>query len=233
MDPDGLPQPQRPATASPLVRVRWLVAVIAVMALLTAGWPLLNRTVSDSRLAAGQSLTIGPVGAMKARMTTGRGWRLMPAESNARQRYVLRAGPAQLTLATVSLPAGTTNASLWAGLRHLLRISHSRVTMGSMTAITSQTGRAGFSSRIAVGRNAGTVTVFVAPTGTLALEIVFLAPRDAIDQVVADTSRLARSVTFLTGPSLQGPSLQGPSQLGASLQGPSRRPARPQPDANQ
>jgi hypothetical protein len=42
---DQLRQP--PGSASPRARVRWLLIVVGVMALLTAGWPLLNAAVAD------------------------------------------------------------------------------------------------------------------------------------------------------------------------------------------
>jgi len=201
----GLPGYEMAGAASPRVRIRWLVAVVTVMALLTAGWPLLNKIVADSRpLAAGTSLTIHPGGAVSARMGIGRGWRMMPAESNPRQRYLLRAGPAMLTVSAASLPAPVSDAELWAGMRQLLRLTHSGARVGGMTPFISTTGQAGIAGPFAVGAEAGTAIVFIAPADTATLQVVVLAPRSDADRVQAATRLLIRSVTFLSGPVLQG-----------------------------
>jgi hypothetical protein len=203
-DQPGLSRYESAPVASPRVRIRWLLAVVAVMALLTAGWPLLNQIVADTRpLAAGSSLTIGPGGTVSARMIIGHGWRLMQAESNPRKRYLLRAGPALLDASTVSLPAPVTDAELWAGMRQLLRVTHSGVTVGRMTPFISPTGQAGLTGPVAGGADAGTATIFIAPADLAALEVVVLAPRSDADRVEAATRLLIQSVTFLSGPVLQ------------------------------
>lgn len=203
-DQPGLPRYESASVASPRVRIRWLVAVVAVMALLTAGWPLLNRIVADTRpLAAGSSLTIGPGGTGSAKLTMGRGWRLMPAESNPRQRYRLRAGPALVDVSSVSLPAPTTDAELWAGMGQVLRVRFPGVTLGRMAPFISVTGQAGLTGPIAGGADAGTATVFIAPADTAALEVVVIGPRSHADRVEAATRLLIQSVTFLSGPVLR------------------------------
>jgi hypothetical protein len=202
-DQPGLSRYESATVASPRVRIRWLVAVVAVMALLTAGWPLLNQIVADTRpLAAGSSLTIGPGGTVSARMIIGHGWHLMPAESNPRKRYLLRAGPALLDASTVSLPARVTDAELWAGMRQLLRVSHG-VTVGRMTPFISPTGQAGLTGSVAGEADAGTATIFIAPADLAALEVVVLAPRSDANRVESATRLLIQSVTFLSGPVLQ------------------------------
>jgi hypothetical protein len=199
-----LPRYETASVASPRVRIRWLVAVVAVMALLTAGWPLLNRLIADARpLAAGTSLTIGPGGAVSARMSIGRGWRLMPAESNPRQRYLLRAGPAVVTVSVASLPAPVSDADLWAGMRQVLRVSHSGLTVGRMSPFISPTGQAGITGPVAAGADAGTATVFIAPADMATLQVLVLAPRSDADHVQAATRLLIQSVTFLSGAALQ------------------------------
>jgi hypothetical protein len=205
-DPEqlGLPGYDTAIVASPRVRIRWLVAVVAIMVLLTAGWPLLDQIVADSRpLAAGTSLTIGPGGAATAKMSIGRGWRLMPAESNPRQQYLLRAGPALMTVSAAALPGPASDAELWAGMQQVLRVSHSGVRVGRMTPFISTTGQAGITGPVAIGAEAGTATVFIAPADMATLQVVVLAPRSDADRVLAATRLLIRSVTFLSGPVLQ------------------------------
>jgi hypothetical protein len=199
-DHPGLSRYESAAVASPRVRIRWLVAVVAVMALLTAGWPLLNRTVADTRpLAAGSSLTIGSGGTVSARMIIGHGWHLMPAESNPRQRYLMRAGPTLVDMYTVTLPARVSDAELWAGMRQVIRVRHAGVSVGTMTPFISPTGQAGLTGPVAGGAVAGTATVFIAPADVGALEVVVLAPRRDADGIKAATTLLMRSVTFLSG----------------------------------
>jgi hypothetical protein len=201
----GLPAGAVPTVASPTVRIRWLVTVIAVMALLTAGWPLLNRTVSDSRpLRAGHSLMIGPGGALVARLTVGRGFRLLPAQSNPRQQYSMQVGAAQLSVSSVSLQASTSARRLWAGLRLVLSLSHPGTTLGRLTTMTSAHGQPAVTGSITSKGRAGLAAVFVAPTGKFAVDIVMLAPRADVNRMRGAGQQLLRSVTFLsTDPVLQ------------------------------
>jgi len=186
-----------PSVASPLNRIRWLLTVVGVMVLLTAGWPLLNRTVSDSRpLAAGRSLTIGPGGALVARVTVGRDFRLLPAESNPRQQYSMQVGPAQLLVSSVSLPVPTSASRLWAGLRQVLSLSHPGTTLGRLTTMTTEQGQQGVTGAITSTTKAGLAAVFVAPAGKFAVDIVMIAPRAAVKRMKAAALILLRSVTF-------------------------------------
>jgi hypothetical protein len=200
-----LPEGAAPTFASPRVRIRWLLTVVAVMALLTAGWPLLNMTVSNSRpLRAGHSLMIGPGGAFVARLTVGRGFRLLPAQSNPRQQYSMRVGAAQLNVSSVSLPGPTSARRLWAGLRQVLSLSHPGTTLGRLTTMTSAHGQPAVTGSITSKSKAGLAAVFVAPTGKFAVDIVMLAPRADLSRMRGAGLLLLRSVTFLsTGPVLQ------------------------------
>lgn len=197
-EPAGVPQRAGPTVASPLVRIRWLVAVVAVMALLTAGWPLLNKAVSDNRpLRAGHMLTIGPGGALVARITVGRGFRLLPAESNPRQQYSMRVGEGQVTVSSVALPTPTSAMRLWAGLRRLLSLKHPGTTLGRLTTMTSADGQPGVTGSITSKNKAGVAAVFVAPTGKFAVDIVMIAPRNVVSRMMQAGRLLLRSVTFL------------------------------------
>jgi len=173
------------------------VTVVAVMVLLTAGWPLLNRTVSDSRpLAASHTLTIGPGGALVATVTVGQGFRLLPAESNPRQQYSMRVGPAQLIVSSVSLAEPTSALQLWSGLRQVLRLSHPGASLGLPTAMTSAQGLHAVTGAITSRHKAGMAAVLVAPAGAFAIDIVMVAPESDANQMTRAGRLLVRSVTF-------------------------------------
>src|SRR5262249_2184896 len=89
----GMGQP--PSAPTPAARLRWLVTVMTVMALLTVGWPLLTSAVTDKLpLAGGTALRIGPAGPNSAVLRVGPGWSMRPAESNPARGYSLRRGAA-------------------------------------------------------------------------------------------------------------------------------------------
>jgi hypothetical protein len=119
---------QPPGSASPRARLRWLLIVVAVMVLLTAGWPLLNGLVADrQKLLAGTSLRVGPSGPDSASVRVGPGWTLQPAETDPRQRYVLRRGAVAVSIDYLSLigthRAAGQAAGVWGGLRRVFQVS--------------------------------------------------------------------------------------------------------------
>ena len=84
--------------------LRSLIIVLAVIAVLTVGWPLVSRAVSDSQpVAAGQPLTIGPGGSDAATFTPGPDWAVHNAETNTVEDWSLSDGPVNLTVAYVTL----------------------------------------------------------------------------------------------------------------------------------
>src|SRR5215469_15692950 len=86
------------------VRLRWLAIIIAVMAVLTAGWPLVSRVVSDHRhLAAGTRLKLGTSQQSSATVTVGPGWTMLTGESNPRQIYLIDRGLVHMTIAYAAL----------------------------------------------------------------------------------------------------------------------------------
>ena len=95
---------RRPAASATKLRLRWLVIVVAVMALLTAGWPLLNIAVANRHpLAAGARLTVGTSPSNSAVVTVGAGWSLLSEQSNPMQGYLLQRGRVELSITHVVL----------------------------------------------------------------------------------------------------------------------------------
>jgi hypothetical protein len=171
----GMDQP--PGVQTPRARLRWLLAVVSVMALLTAGWPLLNTAVSDKLpLTRGAALRIGPGGPNSATLRVGPGWSLRPAESNQARGYSLRRGAASLSIAYVTLAERSEAPLLWDGLRAILRIRSPGLRLGSPAAITSIQGRAGLTGTLTSRGAAGAAAIFVGPAGTFAIEVIGLAP---------------------------------------------------------
>lgn len=186
-----------PGGASPRARLRWLLFVLAVMVLLTAGWPLLNAVVSDKhKFAAGTSLRVGPGGPNSASVSLGAGWNLRPAESDPRQGYLLRRGAVTVSIGYVSLIGVERAAGIWSGLRRVLRVTNPGVRLGKPSAVTNRQGRPGLRATATGARAYGNVTDFAGPSGTYAIRIVVLAPRYAKQLTAATSLLLIRSLRF-------------------------------------
>jgi hypothetical protein len=190
-----------PGGASPRARLRWLLIVIGVMALLTVGWPLLDAVVADKQtVAAGASLRVGPSGPNSASIRVGTGWTLRPAESDPRQGYLLRRGAVTISIGYLSLTGTYRVAGIWGGLRRVFRVSNPGISLGTPSAVTSGQGRAGLSAAATGPRSEGSLTAFVGPSGTYAIQIVVLAPRYARGVAVAAALLLIRSLRFPAAP---------------------------------
>jgi hypothetical protein len=211
---------QPPGSASPRARLRWLLIVVCVMALLTAGWPLLNAGVADKqKLAARASLRLGPSGPDSASVRVGQDWFVRPAQTDPSQDYMLRRGAVAVSISYVSLAGRYQAAGLWDGLRRVFLVSNPSVSLGKPAAVTSGQGRQGLIATAASARSAGAVSIFVGPSGTYAIQIVVLAPGGARLAAGADSSQLIRSLRF--------PIVRHARPVGTA------RPARPAPAAAQ
>lgn len=179
------------------LRLRWLIAVVAVMVVLTAGWPLLNLAVSDRQaLKPGTRLVIGAGAASSARITVGPGWAMAPAQSNPQLGYHLDRGPVSLAADYVALQAGTSRSQLWAGLRSALRVDQPGASLGKPRTVISAQGRTGLAGTVVTGNRSGTVTIFPAPSGKFAIEMLLLAPQGTGQANLATAQRIVRSVLF-------------------------------------
>ena len=196
----GMDQP--PGAPTPRARLLWLLTVVTVMALLTAGWPLVNSAVSDNLpLAPGAALRIGPGGPESAVVRVGPGWSLRPAESNSARGYALRRGAVTASIAYVSLAERAQAPQLWDGLRAILRIRNPGLRLGSPRAITSRQGRAGLTGPLTSRGTAGAATIFVGPSGTFAIEMIGLVPRNqGGEAALAAVRTFVRSLVFPAAP---------------------------------
>jgi hypothetical protein len=171
------------------------------MVLLTAGWPLLNALVADKQvIASGTALRIGPGALDSASVRVGPQWSLRPAESNPRQGYVLSRGAVAVSIEYVTLEHAEREAVIWGGLRQVLRVSHPGVSLGPPKAVTSSQGRDGRTAPLTSTRSTGAVTVFVAPSGTYAIQMIVLAPRGASSIAVGATRQFLRTLRFPAEP---------------------------------
>jgi hypothetical protein len=191
----------RAAVSTTRRRLRWLAIVVAIMALLTAGWPLLNSAVANRQpLAAGSRLYVGTEPASAANVTVGPGWSVLPAQSNPRQGYVLQKGGLQLYLTHVSLVDRNQVPRLWQGLQRILSVSHPGSRLSKPVFITTAHGLRTITGVVVGTRHTGTVTIFPGPSREFAIEIIALAPRRTRPALRAAAARIIASLMF-TAPS--------------------------------
>jgi hypothetical protein len=178
-------------------RLRWLAVVIAVMAVLTAGWPLLNRVVSDhSRLAASTRLAIGPSHKNGAIVTVGPGWTLRASETNPRLAYTLQRGPVILSITYATLINNRQAGDLWAGLRDVVQIGHPGATLSAPVSVRTINGSAGDIGLVRSPDLAGTASVFAGPTRQYAIEMVIAAPKGSPRLNLVAAQRIMQSLVF-------------------------------------
>ncbi len=192
----------RSAGARPGWGFRVLLAVVAVMALLTAGWPLASLAFSDPQpLAPGQTIVIGAGAQYSARFTVGGGWQVRRSLTDPKQVYWLRRRTVGMSVALVPLITSSQAGRLWAGVRSLAQVSSpgSRLIGPRPSSI----GPAGQVTTGVITRAGASewVTIYLSPARKFAVEIFWAARRgrgpDAADrQAVA---RLLSSVVFPGG----------------------------------
>lgn len=181
----------------PSRRVRWLIAVISVMAALTAGWPLISLAVSDNHPAsAGRPLTIGPDSTHSAQFTPGRGWVIRSAETDPHQVWTLRRGPVDVLVTHVWLATASQAGQLWPGLADILRLDNPSARLGKPAVLTSPQGDKGLTGTVTENGGAGQAAIFPGPTGNFAIEIVSMAPVRDTPAARSAALRVVRSLRF-------------------------------------
>jgi hypothetical protein len=179
------------------LRLRWLVVIVAIMALLTAGWPLLNASVANRHaLAAGTHLKVGASLSSSAQVTVGNGWSELPAQTNPRYEYMLRRGAVRLSITYVALAGSHQVPQLWSGLRAILRISNPGASLGGPANTVRAHGYKAVSGRVVDNRMVGTVIAVAAPSGRYAIEMITLAPRGVRPAMRVAALRIMRSLLF-------------------------------------
>lgn len=180
--------------------MRWLVAVVAVMVVLTAGWPLINSEVSNRHaLPPGTRLTVGPGHGMSGQITVGPGWSLLSAGSDQLHVYSLRNRVVELDVDYVGLVNIAQMRQLWAGLRELLKVRYAGVYLGPRSVTTSANGRIGMTRALSGAHRTGLVTVFVGPSRRFAVEMIMLVPRGARYALLVPGLKIIRSMQFPAG----------------------------------
>jgi hypothetical protein len=182
------------------LRLRWLVIVVAVMAVLTLGWPLINLAVSDnSRVAAHSKLSVGPSRKNSAQVTVGPGWLMQTAQSDPHMAYSLRRGGVTVSIVYVDLLSRSDVDGLWRGMRQILRISRPGTSLSRPVRITSAHGYPGDAGIISSRTMKGTAAVFANQPRQFAVEIVVTAPRRTPQANLIAAQRIVRSVLFAAG----------------------------------
>jgi hypothetical protein len=178
-------------------RLRWLVIVIAIMAVLTAGWPLINLAVSNNRrVSPNTKLTVGPSHKNSAQVTVGPGWLMQSSQSNPHMAYSLRRGGVTLSIVYVDLLSRSDVGGLWRGMDQILRISQPGTRLSAPLSITSANGFKGDAGSVTSRRIKGTAAVFANRPRQYAVEIVVIAPRRTPRANLVAAQRIVRSVLF-------------------------------------
>lgn len=188
----------RRAAAGPTkVRLRWLAIVVAIMALLTAGWPLLNSAIANRQpLPSGARITIGSGPANSGTLTVGRGWYVQPAQTNPTQEYVLRNDAVELDIRHLSLVDRDQVAFIWRGMRQVLSVIDPGFGLGEPVRYTTVHGLPGITGAVFGPALTGTVTIVPGPSREFAIGMVVLAPRGASRAVLAAAHRIVISLMF-------------------------------------
>jgi hypothetical protein len=174
---------------------RAVIAVAAVIALVTVGWPLASAALSDRQsLAAGSAVAIGPDRAHSARLTVGPGWSLLKAESDQRRSDILRLGPVELTVTFISLLSGGQAAELWAGLSRVLQAGHPGARLGSPKVMHSPGAGLGDDGSLTEAGMAGQAEVLADQRAGFAIELTVLGPRGADAAGMQAAARVIRSL---------------------------------------
>jgi hypothetical protein len=185
----------RAVTREDTLRLRWLTAVVIVMAALTVGWPVVNLAVPNRQaLAAGTMLRLGPGKADLARFTVGSGWSMVPSQTDPRLDYSLRHGAVDMTVSYVAVIDGVPPAQLWAGLQKVIQISNPGVHLGPSSTYKTAQGRIGDEGILSSRGETGIASVIRDSSGTFAVEMILIGPRHGSRANFAAAHRIMHSL---------------------------------------
>jgi hypothetical protein len=177
--------------------LRWLIIVVAVIVVVTVGWPVVSLAVSDDHpVAAGQPLTIGPDSALSATFTPGRDWVVRSAETDPILHWSLSDGAVDVAVVYVMVISPSQVGRLWPGLQSDLRLGDGSARLGRPAGITSAAGSSGLTGTLTANDRAGQAAVFAGPSGKFAIEIVSVAPVQDGAAARAAAALVARSLRF-------------------------------------
>ena len=184
-------------SVTPSWRLRVLLVIVVIMAVLTAGALLVNASISDGQnLLAGRTLAIGPSRKDSARITVGQGWSLRKSQSDPQQGYELYRGGVNLSVLYVTLIGRLLPEKLWSGLSHIVRIPSSSARLGGPGLIENSQGLKGITGTLTRSGRAGLATVFPDPGGTFVIEMTTLARPGAPAADRAAAQLVVRSIIF-------------------------------------
>jgi hypothetical protein len=177
--------------------LRWLIIVVTVIVVLTVGWPVVSRAVSDDQpVAAGRPLSIGPAPAQSATFTPGRDWTVRSAETDPILHWSLSDGPVDVTVLWVMVISPSQVGRLWPGLQSGLLVGDASARLGRPASFTSADGSKGLTGTLTANDRAGEAAVFPGPARHFAIEIVSVAPVQDGAAARAAAALLARSLRF-------------------------------------
>jgi hypothetical protein len=186
-----------PAATTTRFTLRWLAIVVATMALLTAGWPLLNSAVADKQqLASGAKVTIGSGRASSGTVTVGPGWYAQPAESNPALQYTLRKGAILLVIRHLFLVNRHQLPFMWRGMRQILSVTDPGSGLGKPVSITTFHGMPAITGTVSGPRLIGTATIVPGPSREFAIAMVVLAPHRTSQALRAQARQVVLSLMF-------------------------------------
>ncbi|MEV7091038.1 hypothetical protein AB0O07_35135 [Streptomyces sp. NPDC093085] len=202
---DSAPATRRPHRwpARPRRRGRtWrpVLAVTLVVAALTAGWPLIAATLGDrQRLAAGQTLRLGPDDEVAVLRVAGHGWGLSKSASNPDSDYTLSRDGVGLAARYVPLAGTSDPGALWEGLAKVQSVADSGSRLGPARPLPGVPGALGRTGTLTGGDRTGSATLWLAPGRGYAVEIIVQAGPGAAPGAVADATAMAHGLTFAQG----------------------------------
>jgi len=176
---------------------RWLgvAAILVVIALITAGWPVINSWISDRQdLPDGTVLRIGSGTERATVRLSGSGWQVSKSQSDPLRSYDLRHGAVQLTIDYASLLSAKDARNVWAGATRLVEVSGGRV--GTVEKTHTRRDVPGQTATLVQQGDLGRLTTYVAPDKMYALQFVELGPTDAPVADRAAAQAVVRDVTF-------------------------------------
>jgi hypothetical protein len=165
--------------------LRWLIIVVAVIVVVTVGWPVVSL-----------ALTIGPDSALSATFTPGRDWVVRSAETDPILHWSLSDGAVDVAVVYVMVISPSQVGRLWPGLQSDLRLGDGSARLGRPAGITSAAGSSGLTGTLTANDRAGQAAVFPGPAGKFAIEIVSVAPVQDGAAARAAAALVARSLRF-------------------------------------
>ncbi|MYV99275.1 hypothetical protein [Streptomyces sp. SID3343] len=181
-------------------RARWWgpLAVIAVLALLTGGWPLIDSWISgDERVRAGTVFRVGPDSDDYAWFRIGDdGWTLDRAATTPSRQFVLRREGVDLSIAYISLARAEDADNLWTGLRDTVRVADPHARLGPPQSLIADAGAAGVFGTLVQDGDTGRAAIFRGPQDAFAIRLIALAAPGTPDPVWLPARDVMRSLTF-------------------------------------